>query len=64
MFCYNFLMTGNSLSNFNLQESHIAQFYIGSKKWFFFFKGNHVSPNLMHQVENMLMNLRHKRYIK
>ena len=57
-------MTGNSLSNFNLQESHIAQFYIGSKKWFFFFKGNNLSPNLMHQVENMLMNLRHKRYIK
>ena len=37
IFCYDILMTGYSLSNFNLLESHIAQFHIGFKKWFLFF---------------------------
>ena len=38
IFRYDFLMTGYSFSNFNLLESHIAQFHIGFKKCFFFFK--------------------------
>ena len=37
IFRYNFLMTGYSLSNSNILESHIAQIHIGFKKWFFFF---------------------------
>ena len=39
IFRYDFLMTGYSLSNINVLESHIAQFHIGFKKCFFFFKG-------------------------
>ena len=37
IFPYDFLMTGYSLSNSNLLESHIAQFHIGFKICFLFF---------------------------
>ena len=41
IFRYTFFMAGYSLPNFNLRESHIAQFHIGFKKCFFLFLKAH-----------------------